>query len=130
MKAKYKNNTISSGLDKFYLVKGFKELFPNRKKSQAHRLKYKLSKIYFFTGNYEALLDFLMCNLPYVIDNKKRKLLENIELIKNNKEGIENKASEYNIGCQMEGGDISQYIKAVKGGAARKYIVKKHLSIH
>lgn len=116
----YKNNTVSYSLDKFHLVKRFKELFPNRKKNRIHRLKYKLSKIYFFTGNYEALLDFLMCHLPYVIDNKKKFLLETIELIKKNKEGIENQALEYNIGCHMEG-DISHYIKAVKGRGAKIY---------
>ncbi|MBW3057984.1 MAG: hypothetical protein CXB60_10120 [Spiroplasma poulsonii] len=120
IKAKYKNNTVSYSLDKFHLVKRFKELFPNRKKNRIHRLKYKLSKIYFFTGNYEALLDFLMCHLPYVIDNKKKFLLETIELIKNNKEGIENQALKYNIGCHMEG-DISHYIKAVKGRGAKIY---------
>lgn len=120
IKAKYKNNTVSYSLDRFHLVKRFKELFPNRKKNQIHRLKYKLAKIYFFTGNYEALLDFLMCHLPYVIDNKKKFLLETIELIKNNKEGIENQALEYNIGCHMEG-DISHYIKAVKGRGAKIY---------
>lgn len=116
----YKNNTVSYSLDKFHLVKRFKELFPNRNKNRIHRLKYKLSKIYFFTGNYEALLDFLMCHLPYVIDNKKKFLLETIELIKKNKEGIENQALEYNIGCHMEG-DISHYIKAVKGRGAKIY---------
>ncbi|WP_419335311.1 Mbov_0401 family ICE element transposase-like protein [Spiroplasma endosymbiont of Sarcophaga variegata] len=120
VKSKYKNNTVSYSLDKFHLVKRFKELFPNSKKNRIHRLKYKLSKIYFFTGNYEALLDFLMCHLPYVIDNKKKFLLETIELIKNNKEGIENQALEYNIGCHMEG-DISHYIKAVKGRGAKIY---------
>ncbi|KAF0851798.1 Mbov_0401 family ICE element transposase-like protein [Spiroplasma poulsonii] len=120
IKAKNKKNTVSYSLDKFHLVKRFKELFPNRKKNQIHRLKYKLSKIYFFTGNYEVLLDFLMCHLPYVIDNKKKILLETIELIKNNKEGIENQALEYNIGCHMEG-DISHYIKAVKGRGAKIY---------
>ncbi|WP_348736864.1 Mbov_0401 family ICE element transposase-like protein [Spiroplasma endosymbiont of Ammophila pubescens] len=120
IKAKYKNNTVSYSLDRFHLVKRFKELFPNRKKNQIHRLKYKLAKIYFFTGNYEALLDFLMCHLPYVIDNKKKILLETIELIKNNKEGIENQTLEYNIGCHMEG-DISHYIKAVKGRGAKIY---------
>ncbi len=61
-----------------------------------------------------------MCHLPYVIDNKKKFLLETIELIKNNKEGIENQALEYNIGCHMEG-DISHYIKAVKGRGAKIY---------
>ncbi|KAF0850076.1 Mbov_0401 family ICE element transposase-like protein [Spiroplasma poulsonii] len=120
IKAKNKKNTVSYSLDKFHLVKRFKELFPNRKKNQIHRLKYKLSKIYFFTGNYEVLLDFLMFHLPYVIDNKKKILLETIELIKNNKEGIENQALEYNIGCHMEG-DISHYIKAVKGRGAKIY---------
>ncbi len=120
IKTIYKNNTVSYSLDKFHLVKRFKELFPNRKKNRIHRLKYKLSKIYFFTGNYEALLDFLMCHLPYVIDNKKKFLLETIKLIKNNKEEIENQALEYNIGCHMEG-DISHYIKAVKGRGAKIY---------
>ncbi len=48
IKAKYKNNTVSYNLDRLHLVKRFKELFPNRKKNQIHRLKYKLSKIYFF----------------------------------------------------------------------------------
>jgi hypothetical protein len=120
IKEKYKNNTISYSLDKFHLVKRFKELFPNRKKNQIHRLKYKLSKIYFFTGNYEALLDFLMCHLSYIVGNKKKFLLETIELIKNNKEGIENQTLEYNIGCHMEG-DISHYIKAVKGRGAKIY---------
>lgn len=120
IKAKYKNNTVSYSLDKFHLVKRFKELFPNRKKNRIHRLKYKLAKIYFFTGNYELLLDFLMCHLPYVIDNKKKFLLETIELIKNNKEGIENQTLEYNIGCHVEG-DVSHYIKAVKGRGAKIY---------
>lgn len=120
IKEKYKNNTVSYSLDKFHLVKRFKELFPNRKKNQIHRLKYKLSKIYFFTGNYEALLDFLMCHLSYIAGNKKKILLETIELIKNNKEGIENQTLEYNIGCHMEG-DISHYIKAVKGRGAKIY---------
>lgn len=61
-----------------------------------------------------------MCHLPYVIDNKKKFLLETIELIKNNKEGIENQTLEYNIGCHVEG-DISHYIKAVKGRGAKIY---------
>ncbi|MFX4057775.1 MAG: hypothetical protein EHV01_005620 [Spiroplasma sp. hy2] len=47
VKEKYKNNNVSYSLDRFHLVKRFKELFPNRKKNRIHRLKYKLSKIYF-----------------------------------------------------------------------------------
>ncbi|UZQ29909.1 MAG: hypothetical protein OHM56_12515 [Spiroplasma phoeniceum] len=61
-----------------------------------------------------------MCHLPYVIDNKKKFLLKTIELIKNNKEVIENQALEYNIGCHVEGG-VSHYIKAVKGRGAKIY---------
>lgn len=120
IKIKYQNNTVSYSLDKFHLVKRFKDLFPYRNRNKIHRLKYKLAKIYFFTGNYEALLDFLICYLPYVIDNKKKFLLETIELIKNNKDGIENQALEYNIGCHVEG-DVSHYIKAVKGRGAKIY---------
>ncbi|WFH01036.1 hypothetical protein M1771_03810 [Spiroplasma citri] len=107
-------------MDKFHLVKRFKDLFSYRNRNKIHRLKYKLSKIYFFTGNHEALLDFLICHLPYFIDSKKKFLLETIELIKNNKEGIENQALEYNIGCHVEG-DVSHYIKAVKGRGAKIY---------
>ncbi len=102
-------------------------MFPNRKKNRIHRLKYKLSKIYFFTGNYETLLYFLICNLPYVIDNKKKFLLKNIELIKNNKEGIENQALEDNIGCHTEGSISHTLPLRQLRGVARKYIVKKHL---
>ncbi|ALA97070.1 hypothetical protein SKUN_00146 [Spiroplasma kunkelii CR2-3x] len=120
IKIKYKNNTVSYSLDKFHLVKRFKDLFSYRNKNKINRLKYKLAKIYFFTGNYVVLLDFLICHLPYVIDNKKKFLLETIELIKNNKDGIENQALEYNIGCHMEG-DVSHYIKAVKGRGAKIY---------
>ncbi|QJU61527.1 hypothetical protein HHA36_03455 [Spiroplasma citri] len=120
IKTKYKNNTVSYSLDKFHLVKRFKGLFSYRNRNKIHRLKYKLAKIYFFTGNYEALLDFLICHLPYVIDSKKKFLLETIELIKNNKDGIENQALEYNIGCHVEG-DVSHYIKAVKGRGAKIY---------
>ncbi|QIA72177.1 hypothetical protein GL981_12960 (plasmid) [Spiroplasma citri] len=58
---------------------------------------------------------------------QRKFLLETIELIKNNKDGIENQALEYNIGCNVEG-DVSHYIKAVKG-EVQKYIVKKHLII-
>ncbi|ALA98476.1 hypothetical protein SKUN_001619 [Spiroplasma kunkelii CR2-3x] len=107
-------------MDKFHLVKRFKDLFSYRNKNKINRLKYKLAKIYFFTGNYVVLLDFLICHLPYVIDNKKKFLLETIELIKNNKDGIENQALEYNIGCHMEG-DVSHYIKSVKGRGAKIY---------
>ncbi|WFG98440.1 hypothetical protein M1770_00260 [Spiroplasma citri] len=119
-KQKNKNNTVSYSLDRFHLVKRFKDLFSYRNRNKINRLKYKLSKIYFFTGNHEALLDFLICHLPYVIDSKKKFLLETIELIKNNKEGIENQALEYNIGCHVEG-DVSHYIKAVKGRGAKIY---------
>ncbi|ALA98209.1 hypothetical protein SKUN_001342 [Spiroplasma kunkelii CR2-3x] len=115
-------------MDKFHLVKRFKDLFSYRNRNKINRLKYKLAKIYFFTVNYEVLLDFLICDLPYVIDNKKKFLLETIELIRNNKDGIENQALEYNIGCHMEG-DVSHYIKAVKGRGGQKYIVKKYLII-
>ncbi|AXF96144.1 hypothetical protein [Spiroplasma phoeniceum] len=51
---------------------------------------------------------------------QKKFLLETIELIKNNKDGIENQALKYNIGCHMEG-DVSHYIKAVKGRGAKIY---------
>ncbi|MBW3058989.1 MAG: hypothetical protein CXB60_08060 [Spiroplasma poulsonii] len=43
-----------------------------------------------------------------------------IRLIKNNKEGIENQTLEYNIGCHVEG-DVSHYIKAIKGRGAKIY---------
>ncbi|WFG95426.1 UPF0236 family protein [Spiroplasma citri] len=82
IKAKYKNNTVSYSLDRFHLVKRFKDLFSYRNRNKIHRLKYKLSKIYFFTGNHEALLDFLICHLPYFIDSKKKFLLETIDIIK------------------------------------------------
>ncbi|QIA68601.1 hypothetical protein [Spiroplasma citri] len=120
IKTNYKNNTVSYSLDKFHLVKRFKDLFSYRNRNKINRLKYKLASIYFFTGNYETLLDFLICHLPYVIDSKKKFLLETIELIKNNKDGIENQALEYNIGCHVEG-DVSHYIKAVKGRGAKIY---------
>ncbi|WFH00699.1 hypothetical protein M1771_01970 [Spiroplasma citri] len=120
IKTNYKNNTVSYSLDKFNLVKRFKDLFSYRNRNKINRLKYKLASIYFFTGNYETLLDFLICHLPYVIDSKKKFLLETIELIKNNKDGIENQALEYNIGCHVEG-DVSHYIKAVKGRGAKIY---------
>ncbi|QED24747.1 hypothetical protein [Spiroplasma citri] len=47
IKAKYKNNTVSYSLDRFHLVKRFKDLFSYRNRNKIHRLKYKLSKIYF-----------------------------------------------------------------------------------
>ncbi|RUP76632.1 hypothetical protein D6D54_05445 [Spiroplasma poulsonii] len=70
-----------------------------------------------------------MCHLPYVIDNKKKFLLETIELIKNNKEGIENQALEYNIILVVTWKVIYHTILSLLRGVARKYIVKKHLSI-
>ncbi len=51
---------------------------------------------------------------------KKIFLLETIELIKSNEEGIVNQSLEYNIGCHVEG-DVSHYIKAVKGRGAKIY---------
>nr|CAK98467.1 hypothetical protein n-terminal and c-terminal truncated [Spiroplasma citri] len=44
IKAKYKNNTVSYSLDRFHLVKRFKDLFSYRNRNKIHRLKYKLSK--------------------------------------------------------------------------------------
>ncbi|WP_253301589.1 hypothetical protein [Spiroplasma endosymbiont of Phyllotreta cruciferae] len=50
----------------------------------------------------------------------KRIFITTIKLIENNEEGVKNQALEYNIGCHMEG-DISHYIKAVKGRGAKIY---------
>ncbi|WP_374696770.1 hypothetical protein [Spiroplasma endosymbiont of Polydrusus formosus] len=75
IKEKYKNNTVSYSLDKFNLLKRFKELFPYWNKNRIHRLKYKLAKIYFFAINHEMLLNLLICHLSYAIDNKKKFLL-------------------------------------------------------
>ncbi len=60
-----------------------------------------------------------MCNLPYVIDNKKKFLLENIELIKNNKEVIENKVLEDNIGCITREEIYHTILRQLRGAGAK-----------
>ncbi len=59
---------------------------------------------------------------------KRKNLLETIELIKNNKECIQNQALEYNIDCQIVG-YISQYIKAVKARGAKIYCKEIFINI-
>ncbi|WP_338955258.1 hypothetical protein [Spiroplasma endosymbiont of Polydrusus cervinus] len=120
IKEKYKNRILSYSLDKFHLINRFKQLFPYRRRNKIHRLKYNWAKKFFFAGYHEALLNLLNSNLPYVFGNKKGFLLQTIKLIENNEAGVKNQALEYNIGCHMEG-DISHYIKAVKGRGAKIY---------
>lgn len=120
IKEKYKNNIVSYSLDKFHLINRFKQLFLYRRRNKIHILKYNWAKKFFFAGYHEALLNLLNSHLPYVFGNKKEFLLQTIKLIENNEEGVKNQALEYNIGCHMEG-DISHYIKAVKGRGAKIY---------
>ncbi len=59
---------------------------------------------------------------------KRKNLLETIELIKNNKEGIENQALEYNIDCQIEN-DIHNILRRLGGRGAKIYCKKIFINI-
>ena len=120
VKAKYKNNTISYSLDKFHLTSIFKKIYPFQSKNKENRETYHKVVDYFYNGKYEELLQCLENSKSFISDSKLDFLNKAIILIKNNKEGIENQTLEYNIGCHMEG-DISHYIKAVKGRGAKIY---------
>ncbi|RUO86197.1 hypothetical protein, partial [Spiroplasma endosymbiont of Megaselia nigra] len=120
VKAKYKNNTVSYSLDRFHLISIFKKIYPYQSKNKENRETYHKVVDYFYNGKYEELLKCLEDSKSFISDAKLDLLNKAITLIKNNKEGIKNQTLEYNIGCHAEG-DISHYIKAVKGRGAKIY---------
>ncbi|RUP75016.1 hypothetical protein D6D54_09095, partial [Spiroplasma poulsonii] len=120
VKAKYKNNKVSYSLDKFHLTSIFKKIYPFQNKNKENREAYHKAVDYFFNGKYEELLQCLEDSKFFISDFKLDFLNKAIRLIKNNKEGIENQTLEYNIGCHVEG-DVSHYIKAIKGRGAKIY---------
>ncbi|ALA98281.1 hypothetical protein SKUN_001417 [Spiroplasma kunkelii CR2-3x] len=120
IKIKYKNNTVSYSLDKFHLTNIFKKTYPYQSKNKENRETYHKAVDYFYNAKYEELIQCLENSKSFISDAKLEFLNKAITLIKNNKDGIENQALEYNIGCHMES-DVSHFIKAVKGRGAKIY---------
>ncbi|APE74112.1 Mbov_0401 family ICE element transposase-like protein [Spiroplasma citri] len=106
---RFPNNKVHYTIDKFHLVKRFKDLLPHRRIIKENKETFKQVVDYFYNGKYYELLQCLKESKSFIPSSKKF-LRETINLIKNNEEGIKNQTLWNNIGCHMEG-DVSHYGK-------------------
>ncbi|WP_310612864.1 hypothetical protein [Spiroplasma citri] len=122
---RFPNNKVHYTIDKFNLVKRFKDLLPHRRIIKENKETFKQVVDYFYNGKYYELLQCLKESKSFIPISKKF-LRETINLIKNNEEGIKNQTLWNNIGCHMEG-DVSHYGKGIfsKKGIYSEKNVKK-----
>ncbi|WFH00515.1 UPF0236 family protein [Spiroplasma citri] len=125
---RFPNNKVHYTIDKFHLVKRFKDLLPHRSIIKENKETFKQVVDYFYNGKYYELLQCLKESESFIPSSKKF-LRETINLIKNNEEGIKNQTLWNNIGCHMEG-DVSHYGKGIffKKGIYSKKTVKNKLN--
>nr|CAL00055.1 conserved hypothetical upf0236 protein [Spiroplasma citri] len=125
---RFPNNKVHYTIDKFHLIKRFKDLLPHRRIIKENEETFKQVVDYFYNGKYYELLQCLKESKSFIPSSKKF-LRETINLIKNNEDGIKNQTLWNNIGCHMEG-DVSRYGKGIfsKKGIYSEKTVKNKLN--
>ncbi|PQP79006.1 hypothetical protein C6B38_02790 [Spiroplasma sp. ChiS] len=86
---RFPNNKVHYTIDKFHLVKIFKDLLPHRRIIKENEETFKQVVDYFYNGKYYELLQCLKESKSFITSSKKF-LRETINLIKNNEDGIKN----------------------------------------